>query len=358
MLLYYLKVSILEPLKLRIMRTLKSVLFLLIFVTLFSAACRRNHFIVDTSDIDVNIEIKRLEVDLFALNPVEIKDKIPALQAKYDGFLTYFGYVIHIGEPGDSAWSEGLVSFGTDKLNNEVYDATMKVYPDLLNIEGMLSSAFRHYRYYFPQNKIPGVFSCITGFNSSIITADSILGIGLDKYLGADCKYYPGLQIYKYQAAKMNPENVVRDCMYAWASKGWNYKDMGYESDNVLSEIIHEGKLLYFVKSMLPEASDNLIFGFSKEQMKFCSNNEKQMWQYLVEKNLLFSSDQLTKRKLTGEAPYTSYFSNESPGRAVIWTGFRIIESFMLNDRGTSMEDLMKNTDIQGILEKARYNPK
>jgi hypothetical protein len=82
------------------------------------------------------------------------------------------------------------------------------------------------------------------------------------------------------------------------------------------------------------------------------------MWQFLVEHNLLFSSEQLTKRKLTGEAPFTSYFSKESPGRAAVWLGFRIIESYMMNNNNTSLADIMKDTDIQGILEKARYNPK
>jgi hypothetical protein len=321
-------------------------------------SCRRNHFIVDTSKIKVNINIKRLEKDLFSLNPSEIKNKIPDLQVKYDGFLRFFGYVINIGEVSDSTWGDGLVKFCTDKLNNEVYTGTIMVFPEIKNIEKELTQAFNHYRYYFPSKKIPGVFTCITRFNNSMITGDSVLGIGLDKYLGSDCKYYPGLEIYKYQAAKMNPYNIVPDCMYAWASSEWNYKDMGYQTDNALTEILHEAKLLYFVKSMLPEHSDNLIFGFTAGQMKFCRNNEAMMWQYLVEHNLLFSSEQLTKRKLTGEAPFTLYFSKESPGRAAVWLGFRIIESYMINNKNTSLEDIMKNTDIQGILEKARYSPK
>jgi hypothetical protein len=331
-------------------------LLIIIFISLVS--CKRNHFNIDTSEIKVNINIKRLETDLFTLNPSEIKEKIPALREKYDGFLRFFGLVINIGEINDTTWGDGLVRFCTDKLNNEVYANTMKVFPEIKNIEKELTLAFIHYRYYFPMKKIPGIFTCITRFNNSIIVGDSVLGIGLDKYLGSGSKYYPGLQIYKYQAAKMNPFNIGPDCMYAWASSEWNYKEMHYQTDNVLTEIIHEGKLLYFEKSMLPEHDDNLIFGFTAGQMKFCRNNESQMWQYLVEHNLLFSSDQLTKRKLTGEAPFTSYFSKESPGRATIWIGFKIVESFMMNNKNTSLEDLMRNTDIQVILEKSKYNPK
>jgi hypothetical protein len=156
----------------------------------------------------------------------------------------------------------------------------------------------------------------------------------------------------------MNHWNIVPDCMYGWASSEWSYKDTGYPVDNVLSEMVHEGKLLYFVRCMLPETDDNIIFGFTVDQMKFCKNNEDQMWQYLIENNLLFKTEQLTKRKLTGEAPFTSYFSKESPGRAAVWIGFRIVESYMRKTRENSLEDLMRNTDIQGILDKARYAPK
>jgi hypothetical protein len=357
MLPFHLKVSILAHSKTFKMKTRIFILQVYIIFLLLSVSCGRNHFKIDTSGIKVELNIKRLEVDLFTLNPTKIKENIPAFREKYDGFLPYFGYVINIGEFGDSAWAEGLLKFCTDKFNNEVYASTMQIFPDLQNVERQLTEAFRHYRYYFPRKKVPGVYTCITGFNSSIITSDSVLGIGLDKYLGSDSKYYPALRIYKYQSAKMNPFNIVPDCMYAWATQEWLFKEMDYHSDNVLTEIIHEGKLLFFVKSMLPEYDENLIFGFNSNQMKFCKNNEGQIWQYLLEQNLLFSTDQLTRRKLTGEAAFTSYFSKESPGRAAVWLGYRIIDSFMTNSKGVLLEELMKNTDVQGILEKARYDP-
>jgi hypothetical protein len=330
----------------------------LIIVFIFLVSCR-NSFNVNTSGISVDIKIKRLEKDIFTTDPARIKDMLPSLREKYDGFLKYFGYVINIGEPADSAWADGLVKFCTDKFNNEVYSATMEIYPDITNLEKELSQAFRYYRYYFPRKAIPAVYTCTTGFNNSIITVtDSTLAIGLDKYLGSGCKYYPRLQIYNYQAARMNPVNIVPDCMYGWATSEWDFKELGYATDNVLTNIIHEGKLLYFVKSMLPDYDENLLFGFTPEQMSFCKKNEGRMWLYLIENNLLFKTDQLTRRKLTGEAPFTSYFSKESPGRAAVWTGFRIIESYMKNKKSSTLEEVMKNVNVQEILETARYNPK
>ena len=62
-------------------------------------------------------------------------------------------------------------------------------------------------------------------------------------------------------------------------------------------------------------------------------------------------------RKFTGEAPFTSYFTEESPGRAVVWTGFRIIERYMNNNPDVTMQELMSMTDCQSILGGAKYNP-
>jgi uncharacterized protein YjaZ len=108
---------------------------------------------------------------------------------------------------------------------------------------------------------------------------------------------------------------------------------------------------------MLPEVEDEIIFGFTTRQMEFCRNNESQMWQYMIENDLVFKTDHFIIRKLIGDAPFTSYFTNESPGRAAVWIGFRIVESYMNRNRGTSLESLMNDINIQQILEKAKYDP-
>jgi len=340
------------------MRSRIALFFLLVLTASALISCRKNHYRINTSSIKVSIRIKRLEKDLFSLNPDDISASIPELKKKYGSFLQLFSYVINTGEVNDSSFGDFLTRFCTDKLNNEVYESVIRLYPDVTQIESSLQEAFRHYLYYFPGRKVPAVYTCITGFNNSIITGDSVLGIGLERYLGADSEYYRRLQIYKYLASRMTPENIVPDCMYGWAASEWDFPTLRYAADNVLSEMIHEGKLKYFEKCMLPDVPDDIIFGFTPDQLKFCRNNESRMWNYLIEKNLIFETDKFTIKKLIGEAPFTSYFTDESPGRAAVWLGFRIVESYMLSSPGISLNDLMKDIDIQSILEKAKYAPK
>ena len=320
-------------------------------------SCKKNQYKVNVSKIKAKVEIKRLEKDLFTLNPDDIITKVPYLKNKYKGFLQLFSYVINTGDINETSFGDFLVRFCTDKQNNDVYNLTMQKYPDIRDIEGELTDAFRHYLYYFPTNTVPAVFTCITGFNNSIITGDSVLGIGLDRYLGSDCVYYSRLEIYKYLSYKMTKENIVTDCIYGWGTSEWDFSALKYPADNVLAEIIHNGKLKYFEKCMLPEVTDEIIFGFTPDQMNFCRNNEGQMWQYIIENDLLFKTDQMTIRKLVGESPFTSYFSKKSPGRAAVWIGFRIVESYMKKNQGTDINELMKTTDIQKILEMAKYSP-
>jgi hypothetical protein len=321
-------------------------------------SCRGGHYNVNISNIKVDIKIKRLDKDLFEINSENLPAAIPTIKQNYAGFLQLFSYVINAGNVDSSSFDDYLMLFRTDMLNNEVYVSVIKTFPNLAFLEEKLSKAFRYYKYYFPDNIIPNIYTCISGFNASIIIDDSVLAIGLDRYLGANCGFYPRLGIYTYLSDRMTPQNIVPDCAYAWISSEWDFSDIGYETDNVLTEIIHYGKLKYFEKCMLPTEKDELIFGFSPDQMKFCRNNESQMWTYLLEHDLLFSTDHFVIRKLTGESPFTSYFTNESPGQAAVWIGFRIIESYMKKNPEVKLADLMQETDIQRILSKAKYSPK
>lgn len=308
--------------------------------------------------IDTRINIARFDMELFEADPSAIAASVPALRSKYGTFMQLFGSVTGAGNADSAQFGTALTAFATDRLNCEVYDSVACVFPDLADVEAQLSDAFRHYRYYFPAKPVPAVYACMSGFNSSIIVGDSVLGIGLDRYLGARSGYYPRLGIYRYVADRMTPGNIVTDCMYAWGASEWDFDAAGYAPANALAHIIHLGKLKYFEKCMLPKTADEVIFGFTPEQMAFCRNNENLMWEYAVEHNLLFSTDQMVIRRLTGEAPFTSYFTSESPGQAAVWLGFRITENYMMRNKDVSLAQLMATTDIQGMLAGARYAPK
>ena len=113
---------------------------------------------------------------------------------------------------------------------------------------------------------------------------------------------------------------------------------------------------MYAVQKLLPETPDSLIFGYTSEQIKWCQQNTDLMWTSLVENKLLFSTDDLTISKLINPAPF-SFSTKEAPGRASIWLGNRIVNSYMKRNKGISIEKLLLDNDYQKILTEAKYKP-
>lgn len=324
-------------------------------ILLLAVTCRRDNDRIDLSGISVELEISRFEQDLFNINPSLIKEVIPVLKNKYGNFFQIFNHrLIRIGSDEHVMYPEYLKVFITDFTNYEIYKRTQEVFPDLEALKKQLTVAFRHYRYYFPDKEIPEVITFISGFNQSVVSDDNLLAIGLDNYLGPDEEFYQQLGLYDYLVRFMHKDRIVTDCMRLWASTEFQYND---SINNLITNIIYEGMVMYFVNKMLPNEPELLKWGFTEEQMIFCRNNETQMWTYLIEHKMLFNSDKFIIDKFIREGPFTKDFSPDSPARAAVWIGFNIVNSYMKNHKKLTLRDLMHERNYQKILNLSGYNP-
>ena len=305
----------------------------------------------------VNIKIDRFEEDLFSISLYHLADSIGYLQQKYPDFFPLFTHkIIEIGNPGQEDISMGLLAFVSDFTIYRVSKRVKEVFPTLEKQENELSDAFSRYHSDFSDYTIPHVVSCISGFNQSIITADSLLAISLDKYLGSDDDFYRLLYppVPEYLRSVMQPDKITSDAMLAWIITEFNYNN---KTDNLLSQMIFNGRAMYYVHRLMPDIQDTLLWGFTSQQMDFCNKYEKRMWEYLVENKKLFITDGFSINQFIGEAPFTKDFSNESPGRSAVWLGYRIVNAYMKRNKDISIRELMMETDYQKILNVSRYNP-
>jgi hypothetical protein len=318
-------------------------------------SCNRNQS--DESTIEQSLEIKRFEEDLFSIKLYNLADSIDFLEYKYPRFFPLFtNRVISIGDPADSGFSERLLAFVSDFTNYQVSKRVKEVFPSLDQYAAELSKTFGRFKAEFPEQKLPEIVTCITGFNQSIITDDSLLSISLDKYLGVNEEFYTLLYppVPEYMRLVMRPEKIVPDAIQAWIITSFTYND---KRNNLLSTMIYTGRYMYCLKKLMPEISDTLIWGFTSPQMVFCKENERSMWEYLVENKKLFITDQFTLNQFINEAPFTKDFTRESPGRAVVWLGYRIVESYANRNGDLSLKDIMTEDDYQKILNSSKYNP-
>lgn len=331
-----------------------TLLFLGAAVMLFEG-CKSNPLDVDISGIDINMKLERFDRDLFGMKQDTMDQAIDVLYREYGDFFDVFNvHVISIGPASSRSYSSYLSMFINDPTNREVYEYTNKIFASTTEIEAELTSGFRHYLYHYPDSTVPRVVAYVSRFNEGLFTVGSFVGVGLDQYLGSDCEYYQQMGTPRYLARKKLPDRVAVDAMYAWATQLYPFND---SLDNVLSRMIYHGQLAWFVGAMYPELDEQFNMGFTDDQMTWCRNNEKQMWTYLVEEKLLFSSDPMNIRKLVEDAPYTQFYTNESPGRAAVWQGLQIVRAYAARNPKFSVNQIMSQRNYQELLRLSRYNP-
>ena len=329
--------------------------FFLICMIFAVTGCRQDPFQVDISGIDARVQVERFDRDLFEMDLDTLELAIGTFYNNYADFFDIFNvHIISVGQASARRYPTFLSMFVNDPTNREVYDYTNDVLSGMDEINDQLTDGFRHYLYHYPDSILPRVVGYVSRFNLGLFTVDHFVGIGLDQYLGSDCKYYEFMGIPRYLALNKIPERIPVDVMYAWATQIYPFND---SLDNALNRIIHQGMLAYFVDAMLPYAEDSLKIGFTRPQLTWCMNNEKQMWTYLVEEKLLFSSDPLVIRKLVEHAPSTSFYTIESPGRAAVWQGRQIIRAYVERNPQLSLHQVMAQRDYQEVLRRSRYNP-
>jgi len=334
---------------------LQNKIFQLLLLVIMFAGCGGNPLNVDVSTIDIKLEIKRLDHDIYKVDSHNLQESIAELKQKYSSFFdTYNENVIAIGDPSGSFYLSYLKAFLNDTVRVSSRLKIDSVFSDLTNLENELESAFRHYRYYFPKRTIPQIITMISGFNQSVVLTNEAIGISLDNYLGADCPFYVMLGLPEYKRQNMYSDKIPTDVLYAWAISEFDFDE---SRNNLISNMIYQGKIIYFLDAMFPKEPDYLKIGFRPEKLEWCKNNESGMWTFLVEHKLLFNTDRMNIVRFVNPAPFTSNFSPESPGRTGVWLGWQIVRKYMKKNPGITLPGLMSENDYQKILNDSGYSP-
>lgn len=340
------------------MKQTKAYLFSVFLIFLLSACKRDRLKDADVSKVDIpGVKLLRLDEDIFKTNPAAFEAEQKKLETKYNSFYNTFIFnVVNHGEEHDSVY-KALKFFVTDRDMKNVYDESRKVFTDeeINSLENQLTDAFKHLRYHLPSAEIPKQYvSFISGFNYSITSTDSTLGIGLDMYLGSANKYYQMLQWPQYKARCMRPEYIASDAMKGWLT---HLYDKNEQLNNLLNHMIFYGKLYYLMDAALPEVQDSIKIQYSTAQVNYCRANEKNLWAYFTQNERLYKNDLKELAPYISDGPFTSAISKDCPPRIAAWTGWQIVRSYMNKHKDVSVEQLMNESDAQKILSQSKYKP-
>ena len=328
----------------KLFKMMRKIFFLkVVLLSLLLNACG-NRFEVDISNIEAQeVTILRYEEALFSEDIDQ--ERIVELQKAFPLFLGDM--------PLDPIQLGQLKAYVDDELLTELYKRTKQIYPNLNSIEQELSLSFRYLEKYYPAFVNPQIYTYLSGVQDDIFYQDQVVMLSIDQYLGKDFEVYKQLQIPRYKQYRKTKEYVVKDILMTIAIK----HVPSLEADaRLLEQMLYEGKLLFFIKSMMPNISDHLLFGQTNTHLSWLQNKESELWRYYIENELLFKSDHLVYNKFINDAPFTALLGDDSAPRTGIWLGYQIISSYVEQTDANFLQ-IINNNQAQQILQRSKYKP-
>lgn len=330
-----------------------------ILMMILISGCGTKVKVPDVSHIPINVTIERFDEQLFGIDTNNVRDGIKLLRATYPEFLpTYVQEIMNFGPLADTnqLLEPQLREFLTNKDFRALQDSVEAHFADIKPLEKELTQAFRLTKYYIPAFHAPKVVSFISAIgNYAAVTVDSVLGIGLDMHMGTDFPVYAMVPDYPaYVIRKFTPENITPNVMKVLQQ---NYFPAHDENAKLIERFINLGKQQYFLEKVLPEVPEHIRLGYTKEQLKYCEENEQMIWQYFVQNKLLYTGDFQDVMRYIGEGPSTQGLPAEAPGQIGVFTGYRIVKKFVEKHPDVTLEKLLETKDVLRIFNEAKYRP-
>jgi hypothetical protein len=304
---------------------------------------------------NINVKVIRFDQDVYHLDTNHLQEGIRKLGKKYHGIFidsTAWHYQ-------EAAWQ--MKNFLTDPYFVELYKYVNQKYADMSDVEEELKNALAYYRYYFPEIQIPTIYSVVGGIDADsytklvegqIVKGKMTLILHLDWYLGKGNKYYGALPQYiRYQCDK---RFLAIDCfrnVLVWEQLP------NKEPITLLDNMLAAGKVLYFTEMLFPNRPIEDIFAYTNEQLQWAEQHHGDVWNYLIENELVYSKDASVAQHMIDVAPETKPFKG-SPGRMGAFIGWKIVCNFMENHPEISLQEMMKMDDMNEMLKKSGYKPK
>lgn len=314
------------------------VVFLILF--LFFLSCQNENSKKDKIEaLPISLTFDRFDLKFYDQPP----EVIPQLKKEYP-FLFPKQF-------SDSVW----IDRQNDSLQLLLQDAVTKVFSEIQPLEKKVSRLFKHIKYYFPRTKIPQIITLTNNVDYQIKTvySDSLLLLSLDTFLGEDHPLYEGIPNYirKELDQKYIPSQIVE--------KFSSYIMPPPENRTFLAQMLYEGKKMYLQDLLLPDEKDAIKMAYTEEELEWVKENEVYIWQYFIEKQVLYQTDPEWVERFLEPAPFSKFYlqlDNESPGRIGRWIGWQIVRKYR-EQHETTIEDLIK-LPAQQLFNQSKYKPK
>ncbi|MFM8962537.1 MAG: hypothetical protein ACKOGD_01685, partial [Sphingomonadales bacterium] len=232
--------------------------------------------------------------------------------------------------------------------------ASKKATPEII-------AAFKRFHYFFPTYTLPKQLIYFIGpleTYGNVVTKDG-LAIGLQLYMGAASSWYYSEQINTiyptYISRHFAPEYIVVNSVQNILN---DYDPLVINGKQLIEQMIEIGKRQYILSQCLPNVSDTLLLGYTSNQLKAIEESQGDIWTFLSSQNRLFSVDPSLTTAILTEAPYNDYFGEDIPGNVGKYIGYRIVKSWMKQQKGKSKNklNLLLKTPAKSIFDQTNID--
>ena len=311
-----------------------SILILLIISVLFwSCSNRKTH-----KDATQSYELIRFESIFYDAHPdslAEVEKRFPYFFPKSYPF---------------SVW----VNRRTDSLQLALYAQIKSISNS--DIHDQLTPFMEGLPRVFENTVVPKKVITITSdvdYNNKVILNDSMALIAIDNFLGVNHHMYEGIAFYLRQGMELN--QLSKELAESFAINRIALP----EDRTFLAQLIYSGKIQFLKQSILSDYSEDKILGYTPDQLAWAMTNEKEIWNFFVSKELLYSTDPELIKRFISPAPFSKFYLNidvDSPGQIGQWLGLQIVKAYQKKER-KSIKQLL-NTPYRELFEKSKYKPR
>ncbi len=163
--------------------------------------------------------------------------------------------MLQIGEVADHDINEKFLRFYQDSTLQTIINDAGSEYANMDDINKQLEKTFAQLKEWLPDMPIPRVYAQIGALDQSIVVGEKMIGISLDKYMGAK---YPIYQRYDYTAEQlrtMGRNFIVPDCASFYLLS--LYPMTNYDNRTQLEKDLHMGKVMWVVNKAMGKETFN-----------------------------------------------------------------------------------------------------
>jgi len=293
----------------------------------------------EIAEIEIDLQYDRFDKKFFNAD----RNEFYALKAEYP-------YLFPPQYP-DSIWLKRQ----RDSIQVVLQKEIDRVFPTLDGVTKELKPLLQHIRYYFPETSDPKIITVTNNvdYQNKTVYADSLILLSLDTFLGAKNELYKGIPAY-----------IVRDMelpyLSAHLADEFAISVTPTPKDRtLLGQMIYYGKKLYLKDRLLPQTSDAIKISYTEEEIDWVKDNERYMWQYFIENELLYKTQANYALRFIEPAPFSKFYleiDNESPGKVGQWLGWQIVRAYAEKNPEVTLQELLQ-LPAQTLFNQSKYKP-